>query len=121
MSPLDGSFLSVVQTFCLLIFGHFLGDYALQNDFIAKAKNRFNPVPGVPWYHALGAHSVIHGGIVGIITGSVVLGIFETICHFKTDDCKCAGKLTFNQDQATHIIHKIFWILYILTFPSALW
>lgn len=42
----------------LMIGLHMLADYPLQGDFLAKAKNRRVPVPGVPWWQALGAHSI---------------------------------------------------------------
>lgn len=61
---------SELELFGLLVFGHMLGDYPLQGDFLSKAKNRYAPIAGVPWYQALGAHSAIHAGFVGIITGS---------------------------------------------------
>ena len=32
-----------------LMVGHALADYPLQGDFLAKAKNRTAPIPGVPW------------------------------------------------------------------------
>lgn len=32
--------------FALMLAGHALADYPLQGDFLAKAKNRANPIPG---------------------------------------------------------------------------
>lgn len=52
-----------------LIAGHALADYPLQGDFLSKAKNRSQPIPGVPYWQALGAHVVIHGAFVAFITG----------------------------------------------------
>jgi type IV secretory pathway VirB3-like protein len=101
----------MIYTFLLLIFLHYLGDYPLQGDFLAKAKNRTAPIPGVPWYQALGAHATIHGGLVTLATGNIVLGILETVIHAITDDLKCRSKLTFNQDQAIHIICKMLWVV----------
>lgn len=49
-----------------LIAGHFLCDYPLQGDFLSKAKNRVNPIPGVPWYQASGG---IHSAGVGTCEG----------------------------------------------------
>ena len=98
------------ELFALLIFGHAMADYPLQGDFLAKAKNRFAPLAGTPWYQALGAHAAIHAGSVGIITGSLFLSVCEFIAHCLIDDAKCAGRLTFNQDQALHIACKVLWI-----------
>lgn len=92
-----------------LLGAHALADYPLQGDFLAKAKNRTNPLPGMPWYHGLGAHALIHGAAVASITKSPALGIAETVIHAITDDLKCSGRLSFNQDQAIHIGCKVLW------------
>ena len=92
-----------------LIAGHALADYPLQGDFLAKAKNRTAPIPGVPWWQALGAHAIIHGGIVAHVTKRPLLGVAEAVVHAITDDLKCRGKLTFNQDQAIHAACKVLW------------
>lgn len=70
-----------------------------------EAKNRAAPISGVPWYQALGAHAIIHGATVALITGRTSLGIAEAAIHAITDDAKCKGRLTFNQDQAIHLSH----------------
>jgi hypothetical protein len=94
-----------------LIGGHFLADYPLQGDFLSKAKNSTAPILGVPWQQALGAHCAIHGAFVALITGIWWLFFAEALIHWITDDAKCRGKLTFNQDQAIHIACKIVWFL----------
>ena len=93
----------------LLLAAHAVADYPLQGDFLAKAKDRFAPVPGVPFYHALGAHAAIHGGFVGVITGSVTLGLAEFVIHAFVDDQKCAGRLNYEEDQALHALCKATW------------
>lgn len=108
----------MLQTFFMLIAAHCLADYALQGDFMAKAKSRLYPIPGVPWYQAMGAHATIHGGFVALITGVPLLGIFEGVCHFVIDDLKCQGRLSFNQDQALHVLCKIVWVVLLLTIPT---
>lgn len=101
----------------LLITGHFLADYPLQGDFLARGKNRTAPIPGVPFWQCLGAHAFIHGGIVALITGNVWLGIAEVICHAVIDNAKCVGNISFNEDQVLHLICKLLWfsIFVILT------
>lgn len=94
-----------------LLAAHALADYPLQGDFLSKAKNRTVPIPGVPWYQALGAHAMIHGGAVALVTGSQRLGIAEAVIHAIADDLKCRGKLSFNQDQAIHLACKVAWWL----------
>lgn len=92
-----------------LLMAHALADYPLQGDFLAKAKNRTAPVPGVPWQQALGAHSVIHGGAVALITGIWWLGVAEVVAHWLTDDAKCRGRISFNVDQIIHVECKLAW------------
>ncbi len=103
--------LSFHEMFLLLLFGHALADYPLQGDFLARAKNRTAPIPGVPWWQALGAHAVIHGGFVGVITGIWWLGVAEAVVHFVIDDAKCRGLISFNCDQANHVAFKVLWAL----------
>lgn len=99
----------MLTLFLLLVAAHALADYPLQGDFLSKAKNHTAPIPGVPWYQALGAHSAIHAGFVGVITGSVVLALAEFCIHCATDYAKCGGKISFNTDQAIHIGCKLLW------------
>lgn len=94
---------------CLLIVGHAIADYPLQGDFLARAKNRTAPIPGFPWWQAMTAHAVIHAGMVGVITGSIGLGLAEGAIHWLTDDLKCRGKIGLNTDQAIHIVCKVAW------------
>jgi len=92
-----------------LLAAHALCDYPLQGDFLAKAKNRSAPIPGVPWQQAMAAHAMIHAGVVALITGIWWLAVAEFTIHWLTDDAKCRGRLTFNQDQAVHVICKLAW------------
>lgn len=103
--------MSAIEIFGLMIFAHALADYPLQGDFLSKAKNRTAPIPGVPWWQALAWHSIIHGGFVALITGHWWLGVAEAGIHAATDDWKCRGLITFNQDQAIHIVCKAAWAL----------
>lgn len=98
------------ELFLALCVGHALADYPLQGDFLAKAKNASAPIPGVPWYQALGAHAVIHGGFVGFLTGLWWLGVVEAIIHAATDHAKCRGRISFNTDQTIHIACKAVWV-----------
>lgn len=99
-----------IQMLGALIVGHALADYPLQGDFLSRAKNRTAPIPGVPWYHALGAHVAIHGGAVALITGIWWLGLAEALVHAVTDDAKCRGRISFNTDQAIHVACKVAWV-----------
>ena len=101
----------MTESLALLIFAHFLADYPLQGDFLAKGKNRTAPIAGIPFWHPLTAHAVIHGGLVGLITGSLLLALAETVIHWLTDDAKCRGLIGYNADQAIHIACKVAWAL----------
>ena len=108
----------MAETLFLLIAGHALADYPLQGDFLAKAKNRTMPIPGVPFWQALGAHALIHGGVVALVTGIWWLGLAEAVMHAWIDDAKCRGALTFNQDQGLHIVCKLAWFAIFLVVPQ---
>lgn len=112
--------MSPVELFAALVVAHAVCDYPLQGDFLAKAKNRTAPIAGVPWQQALGAHAVIHGGAVGLLTGIWWLGVAEAVAHWLTDDAKCRGKLSFNQDQAIHIVCKAAWVVAVMFVRSPL-
>lgn len=99
-----------IEMFAALIVAHAVCDYPLQGDFLSKAKNRTAPIPGVPWWQALGAHAVMHGGAVWLLTGSLWLGLAEVAAHALIDDAKCRGRLSFNADQALHVVCKVLWV-----------
>lgn len=93
-----------------MIVLHALFDYPLQGDFLARAKNHVSPLPGVPWYQALGAHAAMQGGAVTFLTGSVLLGFAEAAAHSVIDYGKNAGWFGFNVDQALHVACKALWV-----------
>lgn len=103
--------MTAIELFASLLFWHALADYPLQGDFLAKAKNKSLAIPGVPWWQALGAHSLIHAGGVAAITGSIWLGVAEFVAHASIDHAKCTGRIGFNTDQALHVACKLVWML----------
>lgn len=106
--------MATIELLALLIAAHMLADYPLQGDFLARGKNRTAPIPGIPWQHPMAAHCTIHGGLVGIITGSLWLGLAETVAHWLTDDAKCRGKISYHMDQSIHIGCKVVWVAILL-------
>lgn len=99
-----------IQMFFWLVIGHFLADYPLQGDFLSQAKNPNTELgQKFGWRQALAAHSFIHAGFVALITGSVVLALWEALCHSMIDLRKCHGRITLNQDQTYHIACKVWW------------
>lgn len=99
----------MLKLLLLLFAAHALCDYPLQGDFLARGKNRFAPLPGVPWFQCLFAHALIHAGAVLLITGNAWLAVAELVIHFLVDDRKCAGDYGFNFDQAIHYGCKVLW------------
>jgi hypothetical protein len=94
-----------------LLVGHAVADFALQNDFMAMAKNHNTPVGKLFWPYALGSHALIHGAFVALVTGFVWMGVLEAICHALIDRVKCNEKLSLHGDQALHFLCKLLWVL----------
>ena len=98
-----------IEIFLVLIMVHYLCDFALQNDFVAKFKamkinGEYNPI----WYHCLAAHCAIHSLGVYMVTKSIWLTAIMFVTHFIIDQAKCLNKLTFNQDQLLHALVILF-------------
>lgn len=91
----------------LLITMHFIGDYVLQSDFMAKAKNRNTDVGRVMSTYVLPAHASVHGLLVLIVTGSIILFYIEAIFHYIVDYNKNESIITLHQDQLLHLGSKI--------------
>ena len=102
--------------FAMLLLGHCLGDFPLQGDFLAGAKNPRLSMQGVPWWIALTAHSIIQAGIVGLVTGSLTFGIAEFLAHWIIDFAKCHNRFGFAFDQLLHVACKVIWILCLACF-----
>lgn len=87
-----------------LLLAHFLCDFPLQGDYMAKFKSwkQSGSEPDVAGWLLLG-HGTIHGGAVYLVTGSQVLGVIETVLHVVIDSLKITGKITYSQDQWAHL------------------
>jgi hypothetical protein len=100
-----------------LIMGHAIADFALQSDSMAKGKNRNVTPTYIPpgqklqicWPYWLCAHGLIHGAMVTIVMGSVWLGLAEAVFHSAIDFGKCENCYGIHQDQALHMVCKVFW------------
>lgn len=95
-----------MTNFLLLIFAHYLCDFGLQNDFIAKFKV---PKSAGFWVHVMVAHCSMQALGVLLVTKNPYLALAEFVSHFIIDYAKCTQKLTFNQDQALHLFCKCVW------------
>lgn len=101
-----------------MLAAHALCDYALQGDWLSKAKNvKLDLVPGEAiWPLALGSHAIIHAVAVQLITGSWILCTIEFVAHFVIDWSKCSGRFGYNVDQYLHIACKITYAAGLLAF-----
>lgn len=101
---------SILVLFFWLCVGHALGDYALQSDFMAAAKNPNTTIGATFWPHVLTAHSLIHAGLVMLFTGVLWIALLELAVHFASDLAKCHDRITLRQDQAIHYLSKAIWV-----------
>lgn len=101
----------MIALFAYLLLGHYLMDYPLQGDYISRAKNPVSPLPHVPWWQVMFAHTFMHAMAVYIILGIWWIAVLELVIHFATDVQKCRGELTYNQDQFIHIGCKALWVI----------
>lgn len=108
----------MTELFFKLVIGHAIADYWAQSDALAKMKNRnrdssaFCPPgqkPQAVWPYALAAHALMHGAAVWAITGSMWLGIAETVAHGVIDFGKCENWYGMHADQAMHVGCKAAW------------
>lgn len=102
------------ELFCLLLAGHFIADYALQNDFMAAAKNHTTELGKLYWKWVLPAHGAVHAMFVYVLAGSFVLALMEFVVHSITDYLKCDGKISFNTDQWIHVGCKVVWVVLLM-------
>lgn len=101
----------MINILFLLIVGHAVADYGLQTRHIAENKS---PYRSPQWFYPLMAHSLIHGGMVFLVTGSTGLGMLETIFHFIIDIFRSTNKISKREDQALHIFCKIIYVAFIM-------
>lgn len=95
----------IIILFTTLLCAHFLLDFGIQGDFVAKYKARIvDDKDNVFWKWVLTAHAASHTLPVLILTQSVILGLVMFVSHFIIDFLKCEKKLNFNQDQTLHIL-----------------
>jgi hypothetical protein len=99
----------------LMIAGHAYADFGLQTPWHSAAKRPGNST-GIPWFVGLAMHSLIHGGIVALVTGLWWLGAAEALAHAGIDAGKgrgCYGAIT---DQILHFACKIIWVIIAISY-----
>lgn len=102
--------LALFEMFGLLCMGHFLADFGLQSDRMAVEKCPGRDVTlSWPWW--LISHAAIHGFIVSMISGSILIGLLEWVFHVFIDYTKCRFHTSLGLDQALHLLTKAFWVV----------
>jgi hypothetical protein len=104
----------MMTMFFWLLVGHALADYPLQGDYLAVGKDRHSALnlQVRVWPHCLLSHAIIHGGGVALVTGSVLLGVFEIAIHAAIDFGKCEKWYGYHTDQVLHVICKVAWAIF---------
>lgn len=98
-----------IENLFMLLVGHAVADFVLQPEAMGYGKNRNDKIHSKAhslfpvWWYWLRAHALVHGGIVYLVTNSLVFGIVETVIHWITDYAKCEGWIGMHQDQGIHI------------------
>ncbi len=96
--------------FAMLAMGHFLGDFGLQSDRMAREKCAGGGHT-LPWPWWLTAHAGIHGFLVAVVTGLPLLGLAEWVAHALIDHLKCRGLFGLGADQGLHLLCKLVWVV----------
>lgn len=101
--------IETLSLFICLVAAHFAADYPLQTEAIALGKNRnIDPARfGVPWFYWLTSHAVAHAIGVGVVTGSVLMGLVEFVAHWLIDFGKCERWYGIHTDQGLHVLTKL--------------
>ena len=101
----------MIEKLFLLIAGHFLADFPLQGEHIARTKSRHYIPDFVPkgqkptpiWFHSLTAHALIHGLVVYVITSRLDLSLYMSVTHWIIDFMKCENWTNPHVDQLFHM------------------
>ena len=102
----------------LLLVSHAVCDYVLQTDAMRLGKSRRRDMQKEygaefpPWIVWITSHALTHGGGVYLVTGSWIAGALETVLHAVIDHQKCEERISFNVDQALHLLCKAAWLVF---------
>jgi len=115
--------MTTIETLFLLLIGHAVADFALQTEWIAHNKNRWNVPKGydpklhgaqqVIWPYVLSAHALIHAGAVYAVTQRADLAFIELVSHWIIDFLKCEKAYGIHADQALHVLFKVFYLFFL--------
>jgi Protein of unknown function (DUF3307) len=100
----------MIAMLLLLLFWHFLADFPLQGDYLARFKDPTG-IGNTIWPWCLAAHCVIQAGGTYIITGWWVIFFLELVSHAAIDYAKCRNRISFGMDQTLHLGCKLVWVI----------
>ena len=102
--------MTAMEVFAWLLIGQAIADFALQTEWMARAKQPGGAFDGeLIWPTVLACHAAIHAGAVKLATGSWLLAGLEFVAHTAIDYTRGRGRLSFNGDQAAHVGCKVLW------------
>lgn len=101
----------------LMLMAHAVCDFALQSDWMAKAKASIVQSAGLPWWYVMAMHCLINAAGVYAVAAYVgvsaplcaMLAALEYIAHFATDATKRRLYISAISDQAFHVVAKAAW------------
>lgn len=111
-----------ILLFALLVAGHYIADFAMQNQFVADMKSKVH-TDSHGW-HALIAHSVHHAVLTGLAVWivysdtpyAIYIGAITGIAHGVIDYAKAVDHIFgINADQVFHLTWLGFVALIALT------
>lgn len=118
--PGQAGWMGCFMLFWALLIGHALADFPLQGDFLAVGKDRHADLsaatggrvwPNGFWLVCLTVHSLVHSGVVWLITGSFWLSLVEFVLHWIIDFAKCERWTSFYVDQGLHLLCKVAYLV----------
>ena len=102
--------MTTLEIFAWLLIGHAVADYALQSEWVARAKQPGFRFGGEAiWPGVLASHAAIHAGAVKLATGSWLLAGLEFGAHAAIDYTRGRGRLSYHGDPACHAASKAVW------------
>ncbi|UEL47576.1 DUF3307 domain-containing protein [Terrisporobacter hibernicus] len=94
----------MIYKIIILVMCHLIGDYVLQNDFIASTK-------GSNRYHML-VHSILYCIPFSVVFGIDIRLLIMFIGHFIIDTSKARyNYINYTQDQIYHYLYLIIYLI----------
>ena len=101
------------ESLFLLVCLHFLADFPLQGEYMAREKSpKGRPLgrmenaeaPNQEWWLIMAGHCAIHSLMAYLVTYSLWLAVFMFVTHYMIDCRRCYQQITFLMDQMAHFV-----------------